>query len=296
MSESLTANLTPPLPSTGQELSSSKQKLPLLYAIDANGIAHWQWHAHCETGETTLTEATAKWFQDFKRAVNPTHIALFFDGRRNWRYGKYAEYKSARKAKEKDPAKMEALAGAAGDWMKLGIMPLVCDEFEADDCIASICEAYEGPVIIVSSDKDMMQLVTDRVKQYDPRPNADGVNKLYGPQEVIEKLDVPAHRVPELLAIWGDSADSIPGVKGWGEVKAKNAIRQTKSKTELLRKVHAGQLKDITEKNQQAFVADEASFHLCLELTTLRTDAPVPTEIDTYKVNQDETTTDNRAA
>ena len=279
----------------GDQKSSTLNPKSLLYAIDANGIANWLWHARCESGETTLAEATATWLEEFKKAVRPTHVALFFDGRNNWRYAAYAEYKSARKAKPKDEVKIAALRDNPGDWMSLGIMPLTCEGFEADDCIASVCESYDGPIIIVSSDKDMMQLVSDRVKQYDPRPNKEGRNLLYGPDEVEEKLGVPPFRVSELLAIMGDSADSIPGVTGWGKVRAVNAIKQTKSLPELLRKASRGELKDIDAKHQATLAKESQQLSLYLRLTDLRTDAPVPSDIETYKVD-DETKRDDRIA
>lgn len=275
-----------------QKLSSFNQK-SLLYAIDANGIANWLWHARCESGETTLAKATATWLDEFKKAVSPTHIALFFDGKNNWRYSAYSEYKSARKARPKDQLKIAALRDNPGDWMSLGIMPLACDEFEADDCIASVCELYDGPVVIVSSDKDMMQLVSERVKQYDPRPNREGKNILYGPEEVEKKLGVPPFRVSELLAIMGDSADSIPGITGWGSVRAVNAIRQTRSLPELLRKASRGELKDIEAKHQATLFRESQRLSLFLRLTDLRTDAPVSGDIETYRVD-DETKRDDQ--
>jgi DNA polymerase-1 len=104
--------------------------------------------------------------------------------------------------------------------------------YEADDVIATLAlRAVEMDmnVYIVSGDKDMLQLVDDRIKVYDPIKNV-----VLDEEHVREKFGVPPGRVTEYMALVGDSADNIPGVKGVGEKTAKRLLGQFKSVDELI--------------------------------------------------------------
>lgn len=261
-----------------------------VYAIDANGIAHWLWHAtrvDANGNEMSLSDATAQWYREFCDRLDPSHVAVFFDGKDNWRKAAYVEYKASRAAKPPDEEKLAALREQPAVWQSLGIQPHRFDTFEADDAIASLCNLHaseECEVVIVATDKDLMQLVGDHVKQYDPRPNKAGECIFYDATAVEEKHGVPPHRLAELLAIWGDSGDDVPGVEGWGKVKAVNAIRQTKSLRELLRKAAAGELKLIEPKHQTSLIQQREALELSLKLVSLRYDVPVPTDIEAFRI------------
>ncbi len=84
----------------------------------------------------------------------------------------------------------------------------------------------------------------------------------------------------EYLALVGDASDSVKGVEGWGKVKAVNAIAQTKSWPEIVRKARAGQLEKITTKNQAALIAQLEEFALAHELVSLRFDVPITETLD----------------
>lgn len=265
-----------------------------LYAIDGNALAHWQWHAYAESGETTLADATRNWWSSFCRELNPTHAVVCFDGGNNWRKQVYAEYKASRLAKPVDEEKLAALKTVDAAWQDLGVPTLRYETFEADDTIASLCAVFADElceVVVVSSDKDMMQLVGDSVLQYDPRPNKANECVFYDAAKVEEKLGVPPHRVQELLAIMGDSSDDVPGVDSWGKVAAVNAIRQTKSLAGILRKAGAGELEHITPKKQAALVdaaSAGGSLMLSLGLVKLRVDVPVPSSMKTFRLSKQE--------
>lgn len=263
-----------------------------LYVIDCNGISHWLWHSKgarmdAAGNELSLADATRNWFTQFAVAMGPSHAVAIFDGANNWRWQVHAEYKASRKAAPRDEEKIAALKTAPKAWADLGLPVLCYDTFEADDAIASIAQTMASDtceVVIVSSDKDLMQLVGPNVRQYDPRPNKAGECMFYDPRAVEQKLFVPPHRVRELLAIWGDTSDDVPGVEGWGHVTAANAIKQTGSSLELFRKAAMGELTSITPKNQAKLVAQRAEYEMSFKLVGLRFDVPVPTELEAYRI------------
>ncbi len=265
-----------------------------LYVIDGNGLGHWLWHTSRKDphgSELTLADATTAWFREFCERLNPSHVAVVWDGANNWRWKESVEYKSARRAKPPDEEKNAAIKTLDAAWSDLGVQTLRYDTFEADDAMAALCNVHASPeceVVIVSSDKDMMQCVDECVKQYDPRPNKANECVFYDAAAVEKKHGVPPHRVADLLAIMGDASDSVPGIKGWGKVKAVNAVRQTKSMTELIRKVQAGALLHVDAKNQAAFVEQLADLEISRRLVSLRVDVPVPTELDAFKLSRRE--------
>ena len=162
----------------------------------------------------------------------PAHLALCFDGSftTSFRNRIYADYKARR---EPPPAELEAQAddcravGAA-----LGMATFVDDEYEADDLIATLA-AVPGDeaedLVVVSSDKDLAQLVTERVALFD-----FARQRRFGPAEVMEKLGVRPPQVPDLLGLAGDAVDNIPGVPGIGAKTAVALLRAFDSLEELL--------------------------------------------------------------
>lgn len=148
----------------------------------------------------------------------PTHLAVAFDRSltTSFRNELYPEYKAGR---ELPPPELEAqlddcmeLAGA------FGAAVFVDERYEADDLIAALVEQLTAGghgAVIVTSDKDLAQLVTDRVGLFD-----FARDERLGPEEVVEKLGVRPEQVPDLLGLAGDPVDSIPGLPGVGRKTA----------------------------------------------------------------------------
>ena len=113
---------------------------------------------------------------------------------------------------------------SADSWMRCSIPILEYPGFEADDVIGTIArraeETGEVDVVIVSSDKDMLQLVTDRVSMLNPVKD----DTLYDPAKMKEFMGVPPAQVADLLALKGDSIDNIPGAPGIGDKGARDLI------------------------------------------------------------------------
>src|SRR5258708_14331173 len=144
--------------------------------------------------------------------------------------------------------------------------------YEADDVLGSLaCRAAAAgyDVVLVSADKDLMQLVESHVALYHT-----GRSKLYGPSEVTEDFGVPPERVADVLALMGDSIDNIPGVPGIGDKGAKALIQQFGSLEELLARAAEVPRKAYREGLLQH--AEQA--RMSKELSTIHTTLDLPFE------------------
>ncbi len=152
-----------------------------------------------------------------------THIAVVFDaGRTTFRNDLYDKYKAQRP--EPPPELVPQFTLVRDATAAFGVPGVELATWEADDLIASYARAATeagGRVTIVSSDKDLMQLVTDRVVMQDPIKQ-----KTIGPDEVMEKFGVPPSKVVEVQALMGDSVDNVPGVPGIGPKNAAQLIQE----------------------------------------------------------------------
>ncbi len=258
--------------------------------MDANGIiAHGHFSVSDLSSHTNAEEGVRGWWSSFDAEFAPVNVAACFDCSRetNWRKGVSVEYKTARDSKPPDLAFREAIRRGPKIFDELGLPVIFSDTMEADDVIATLAESWTGEVVIVSGDKDLLQLVDDRVRVFNPVANKAGEAVFYDEERVMEKMHVPPHRVRELLAIMGDSSDSVPGVPGWGKVAAVTAINQTRSRLELFRLAAEGKLRDISESKQKSLVASKADFDLSYELVGLRTDAIIP-DVPLYRKEKTE--------
>lgn len=255
-----------------------------LYIADMGSLLAWKYFANPTEADAALV-GFESWLGDFRQRMNPTHFVAAFDAGHDRRKAIHAEYKIARVAKPKDEAFVAQLRAAPEFVAKLGIATLRESGEEADDVIASVATRHVGPeteCIIITSDKDLAVLVSERVQLYDPRPDANGECKFWDVAAVEAKFGVPPWRVADYLAMVGDKSDSIPGIHGIGPERAKVALRQTRSMGELFRKAAAGELKDLTTKTQATIAAGRADYELSLKLVQLRLDISVPATLDAF--------------
>ncbi len=202
------------------------------------------------------------------REERPDYVVVVFDAPgKTFRHRMFDAYKAGRDATPEDLVAqfplVRELLGARG------IAVVEVPDFEADDVIATlVSRAPEGAVIaIVSTDKDLMQLVDENVTLLDGMKD-----RRYGPAEVEERFGVPPTRVLDLRSLVGDPSDNIPGVKGIGEKGAAKLIAEWGSLENLLE--HASEVKSTRARNALADSADAAK--LSKRLATLRTDTPLP--------------------
>jgi DNA polymerase I len=213
-----------------------------------------------------------KLLRDMKADDKPTHLAVVFDkSEKTFRTDMYKEYKAHRPDPPDDLIPQFKFIREA-----VHAFDLPCLEqsgFEADDLIATyarIASEAGATTSIVSSDKDMMQLVSDRVTMFDTMKD-----KTIGRAEVIEKFGVPPEKVIEVQALIGDSTDNVPGVPGIGVKTAAQLIGEYGDLETLLARV--AEIKQ--DKRRQSLIDNAAAARLSKKLVTLadkvKLDVPV---------------------
>ena len=211
------------------------------------------------------------------RDHRPDHLAVTWDPKGgSFREREFADYKGTR------PDMPDALRAQMPHFKRVAEafdVPYLCiDDFEADDVMGTLAKRHEGDldVVLVSSDKDLMQLVTDHVSMYDSMKD-----RTISFAEVEEKFGCPPELVPDALGIWGDSSDNIPGVKGIGEKGVKNLLAQYRGLDEIY-----DHIEEITPPNvKKKLQADRDNAYLSRDLATIRTDAPVDVSIEDLVLN-----------
>jgi DNA polymerase-1 len=214
-----------------------------------------------------------KLLNDMKPEERPTHLAVVFDkSEKTFRTDFYPQYKAHRPDVPSDLIPQFPLIR---DAVKAFDIPcLEQPGFEADDIIATYarlaCEA-QATATIVSSDKDLMQLVNDCVTMYDTMKD-----KRIGPAEVVEKFGVGPDKVIEVQALIGDSSDNVPGVPGIGVKTAAQLITEYGDLETLLSR--AGEIKQ--DKRRQTLIDNAELARVSKRLVTLdqNVDLEVPVE------------------
>ena len=203
----------------------------------------------------------------------PTHLAVIFDHSSDtFRNDLYDQYKAHR---PEAPEDLRPQFGLIREATRAFDIPAVEQKgFEADDLIATYArQAREAgaTVLILGSDKDLMQLVGNGVFMYDPMKD-----KRIGPDEVFEKFGVPPNRVIDVQSLAGDSVDNIPGVPGIGIKTAAQLIHEYGDLDSLL--ARANEIKQ--PKRREALVENAEKARLSRLLVTLKDDVPVDTGLD----------------
>src|SRR5256714_9476549 len=214
----------------------------------------------------------------YLRETDADHIAVIFDASgRSFRNEIYGEYKANRREMPDDLAPQLKHVRRAAE--AFSVCQIEMDNFEADDLIAAYARhAVEAgaKVTILSSDKDMMQLVADgRVMMRDPM-----TDRPIGEAEVREKFGVGPDKVIEVQALCGDSTDNVPGVPGIGVKTAAELINAYGDLETLL--AHAGEIKQ--PKRREALIENEAKARLSKELVKLDDDVPLPCPLSALRV------------
>ncbi len=201
------------------------------------------------------------------------HVVVVFDaGRKSFRNDLYEAYKANREEAPPELVPQFPLVREAARAFGLPVVEL--EGFEADDVIASYVEAARGAgeeVLIVSSDKDLMQLVGEGVSMWDPLKQ-----KPIDREAVIERMGVPPEKVRDLLALTGDSSDNVPGVPGIGPKTAAQLLDEFGSLEALL----AGLDRIKQPKRRETLAANADAARLSYSLVGLRRDVPLPVPLE----------------
>ncbi len=208
------------------------------------------------------------------KSFDPKHIASIFESiGPTLREQEYAEYKANRAEMPSDLPEQIRYVRRLLEALRIPILEFA--GFEADDVIGTLsrrAEAAGYEVVIVSSDKDMLQLVTDRVHMLNPAKD----DTWYDRAKVKEFMGVEAHQVADLLALKGDAIDNIPGAPGIGEKGAKDLIEKFGSVEAALDRaaeVDRKMYRDSLQNNRERIL-------LSKRLATIETDVPIEISLD----------------
>jgi DNA polymerase I len=212
------------------------------------------------------------------REEKPDALVVVFDARgRTFRHEQYPEYKATRDAQPEDLSSQFPLTRELIDAYRIPMLEV--PGFEADDVIATLVDQAppDARITIVSTDRDLMQLVDERVNLL------DGIrDRSFGPAEVLERYGVPPSRVLDFRALVGDTSDNIPGVKGIGEKGAAKLITEWGDLDNLL--AHVAEVMPLRART--ALEAGIENAKISRELATLRRDAPVGDDLSRFAVQE----------
>ena len=265
-------------------ISSGSAKLVL---IDGNAILHRAYHAlpplTTKKGEPInavygFVSMLLRVIQDLK----PTHIAVAFDRKEpTFRHEAFKEYQAQRPVMDRELSgqfeKAKQVIAAFG----IPIYEMV--GYEADDVIGTIAklstESQKSKVkidetVIVTGDRDILQLVTDKVKVYLPIKGLSDA-KVFGINETVEKMGVKPELIPDYKALVGDPSDNYPGVSGIGPKTAINLLNKHGGVEEIYRN-----LKEIQPQIRQKLEKGKDSANLSHRLAAIVKDVPIEADFE----------------
>ncbi|MFK7823496.1 MAG: DNA polymerase I [Oligoflexales bacterium] len=258
-----------------------------IFVIDVMAMAFRTFHAlsrrplsNSKGFPTSSIFGSAMFLMKLIEDEKPDFLVLACDSKeKNFRHKLYPEYKANRSAMPEDLALQIPRLFELFDLWKIPFIKI--DGFEADDVIGSIAAQWGSPshhCYLVSGDKDFMQLINPHTFLYSPKKG--GICEKIGEEEVITRFNgCTPSQVTDIMALWGDQVDNIPGVRGIGEKGAAKLIQTYNS----LEGVYEN-LENIGNKKQKEGLEnfkDEA--YLSRELVKIKTDIPLPFSLDDAK-------------
>jgi DNA polymerase-1 len=260
-----------------------------LFLIDSFGFIFRAYHARARsgappmrTGSGTSTEAIYIFHNMVRRLIakeKPEYLAAIFESAGpTFRDEAFAEYKANRT--ETPPDLLEQIPWIRKTLEAMRIPVLEFPGFEADDVIGTISkraiEQHADEVIVVSSDKDMLQLVNDRVRMLNPMKN----DMVYDAKATEEFMGVRPDQVADLLALKGDTVDNIPGAPGIGDVGAKSLIVRFGSVEGALE--HAAEVEK--KMYRESLQNNREQILLSKKLATIHCDVPIDWSLESVAV------------
>lgn len=258
---------------------------PRLFLIDAFGYIFRAYHARARSGAPPMrtrsgipTEAVYIFHNMLRRLVSdhrPTHMAAVFEGEGpTLREQAFEEYKANRP--EAPPDLTEQIPWVRKLLEAMRIPVLSVPGYEADDLIGTLARRAADAgweVAIVSSDKDLLQLVSPGISLYNPMKN-----EWYDAAKVREFMGVDPAQVPDLLALKGDASDNIPGAPGIGDKGARDLILRFGSVEAALEQASAVERKTYRESLQN----NRERILLSKKLATIDTSVPIECRLDQF--------------
>lgn len=261
---------TPPAEPEPEEAGETR---PRLYLIDAYAYIFRAYHAlpPLATGKGVPTGATYGFITALLKILRegkPDYVAVVWDAPGgNFRDRLSTDYKATRTEPLPDLVPQFTQVRRVTD--AFNIPTIEVEDFEADDVIGALSRqavAAGCDVMIVSGDKDLMQLVNGRVKMYDIMRE-----KIYDPAAVVEKFGVPPERISDYLALVGDTSDNVPGVSGIGPKTASTLLNKFGSLDAILAHVENVE----SERIRNNIVNERDKLDLSRKLVALADEVPV---------------------
>lgn len=255
-----------------------------LVLIDGNAIVHRAFHAlpplNSKTG--VLTNAVYGFFAMVLKVVNdlkPEYIVVCFDrAAPTFRKELFVGYQSQRpKMADELSAQFEIIHEILE---KAGFKIFEVDGYEADDLIGTLSKQTEDNVIIVSGDRDLLQLVNHHVLVLAP---IVGVTKmiLFNEDKVKDKYGLEPHQIVDYKALVGDASDNYPGVSGIGPKTASGLIKKFETLENLYRN-----LSEVSPKVAEKLATDAEQAALAKKLAAIATDAPIKLALEESQTNK----------
>jgi DNA polymerase-1 len=263
---------------------------PRIFLIDAYALIYRAFYAFINRpltnsrGENTSAPfGFANFLLSIRDEHQPDYLAIVFDSGMSHREKIYPEYKATR---EKMPDELEASLPRIREMVEAFHDPVVeVEGYEADDVIGTLAvRAREAGLeaVIVSGDKDLYQLVGERIHLLNPgRGGPTGVEAEWVDESnADEKFGVPPGRIPDYLALIGDSSDNVPGAPGIGPKTAFKLLREYGGLEEIL-----ARKEEVSGKRaRESLVENEEQVRLSRRLVTIQTDVPVELDLDVLRV------------
>ena len=208
---------------------------------------------------------------------NPTHIMVAFDKGKTFRHDKYEIYKDGR---SETPDELKLQFPKAKELVEaMGINYFEIDNYEADDIIGTFAKrCNDNPdfnAVIISSDKDLLQLITDEV-EVKLLKQVGNIRMTH--EEFLNTYGIEPPRMVDLKALMGDSSDNIPGVKGIGEKTAITLLKEYGTLDNLYENIDS-----VKGKVKEKLIADKDSAYMSYDLATIYTDVPIEVDFDKIK-------------
>lgn len=255
--------------------------MAILYLIDGSAYIYRAYHAIAPLSNSTglPTNAVYGFTTILRRLVKerePAYVAVAFDTKGPvFRHLLYKDYKANRPPMPEDL--VEQLAYIRRTVSAYGMLALEQEDQEADDLIASAARrmaALGHEVVVISGDKDLLQLVSPQITMWDPMKNT-----LMGEAEVVGKYGVGASGLLDFFALTGDSSDNVPGVPGIGPKTAEKFMVEYGSLEQLYGAAPTLKKSKVVE----SLLAHREQAFLSRDLVRLNSAAPVPEQLESYR-------------
>ena len=231
--------------------------------------------------DTSILYGFTKMLLELITKEHPTHLAVAFDPpAKTFRHEAFPQYKANRSAA---PELVKAALEPLQDILKAFNIPVVMiPGYEADDVIGSMATQWEGndsQIYMVTPDKDYGQLISPNVFQYKPGKGGNEV-EIIGKEQVCENYGIcNPQQVIDILTIWGDSSDNVPGIRGIGEVGAKKLLGKYGSLESIIAHVD-----ELPAKQQESIKGSLEQIQMSRFLVTIKTDIELPLQLEQIRM------------